>query len=198
MPWKMAAMIPLARLHGFPAPAPDFSDPIGLLIHCHARIESRLDALERAGELLPRAPRAVLASLFGEVDAAVQHFAVAGVLHTQDEEVSLFPRLRRRDQAAGDDALAAVAGLEAEHRTAETVHRDLDALVGRIPRDGSAGADEIERFRELTGRLRSLYAPHIRLENTVVFPIAARVLGPEDLGAIGAEMRERRRPLLGA
>ncbi|HEX7125615.1 MAG TPA: hemerythrin domain-containing protein [Thermodesulfobacteriota bacterium] len=191
-------MIPLARLHGLPGPAPDFSDPLGLLVHCHARIESRLDALERAGELLAGAPHAVLASLFREVDAAVRHFAVAGVLHTEDEEVSLFPRLRRRDRAAGDDALAAMVGLEAEHRTAEGVHRDLDALVARIPRDGSAGADEIERFRELTGRLRSLYTPHIRLENTVVFPIAARVLVPEDLGVIGAEMRARRRPLLGS
>lgn len=190
-------MIPLARLHGRNEPAPDFSDPMRLLVHCHARIETRLDALERAGELLATAPGESHVRLLEEVDAAVRHFAVAGVLHTEDEERSLFPRLGRRDRAAGDDALAAMASLEAEHRAAETVHRDLDALVARIPRDGSAGSGEIERFQRLVVDLTALYRPHIRLEQTLVFQVAARVLGPEDLGAIGAEMRARRRSLLG-
>lgn len=183
--------IPIDRLLGRHAPAPDFSDPIRLLVHCHARIEGHLGALARAADRLRARGGAADPEVTAAVGAALRHFAVAGTLHTEDEEQSLFPRLRASGGAAGADALAAVQALEAQHRLAEGVHAALDA-AGR-PLVAGAGTEAPDRFGSLVADLRDLYGPHIRVENVEVFPVAARVLAPGALQAIGAEMRARRR-----
>ena len=127
---------------------------------------------------------------------ACAHFATPGVKHTEDEDVSLFPRLRERGGTAGQDALAAMAELESQHRTAEQLHAEFDELVGCLPRDGSADAKELDRFNELVTELTTLYRPHILLENNFVFPVAARVLPASEIQALGEEMRARRKDIL--
>jgi hemerythrin-like domain-containing protein len=49
------------------------------------------------------------------------------------------------------------------------------------------------RFARLLNVLAVLYQEHIRLEEEEVLPLAARVLDPEDLHALGREMAERRK-----
>jgi hypothetical protein len=83
-----------------------------------------------------------------------------------------------------------------QHRSAERLHAELDALVARIPRDGSAGGADVERFGGLAALLAALYRPHMRVENELVFPAAARVLSAAEIRALGEEMRARRRLLL--
>lgn len=175
---------------------PDFTNPLGLLVHCHERIEAQLSALERAAEILRAGDTRSLPKVFAAVDTACAHFATAGVKHTQDEDVSLFPRLRERGGTAGQDALAAMAELESQHRTAEQFHAEFDQLVGCLPRDGSADAKELDRFNELVTELTTLYRPHILLENNLVFPVAARVLPASEIQALGEEMRTRRKDIL--
>jgi len=175
---------------------PDFTNPLGLLVHCHERIEAQLSALERAAEILRAGDTRSLSKVFAAVDTACAHFATAGVKHTQDEDVSLFPRLRERGGTAGQDALAAMAELESQHRTAEQFHAEFDQLVGCLPRDGSADAKELDRFNELVTELTTLYRPHILLENNLVFPVAARVLPASEIQALGEEMRTRRKDIL--
>ena len=175
---------------------PDFTNPLGLLVHCHERIEGHLRALERSAEILRAGDRRSLPSAFAAVEMACAHFATPGVKHTEDEEVSLFPRLREQGGAAGQEALAAMAELEAQHRTAEQTHAEFDELVARCPRDGSADAKESDRFGELVAQLTALYRPHIRLENELVFPVAARILPASEIQALGEEMRARRRLIL--
>lgn len=171
---------------------PDFTRPLGLLVHCHERIEGQLRALERAAEVFSKGEAAMLPFAFAAADAAVAHFATPGVKHTEDEELSLFPRLRERGGAGGAEVLAAVGEMEAQHRAAERIHADFDALVRLMARDGSAEAAQVARFQELVGALAALYRPHIRVENEVVFPVAARVLPAAEVQALGAEMRARR------
>lgn len=186
-----------ARLHSFKQPLiPDFSDPLALLVHCHTKIETQLRAMERAVELLRVGAAESRELAFAAIDAASRHFAVPGLKHTEDEELSLFPRLRERSSDAAMEALAAAAALEDEHRTAEALHGEFDALVLLTPRDGSADLKQVDRLGELTAHLAALYRPHIRVENEIVFPAAARVLTPHELSSLGAEMRERRRHLL--
>lgn len=175
---------------------PDFTNPLGLLVHCHERIEGHLRALERSAEILRQGDRRSLPPAFAAVELACAHFATPGVKHTEDEEVSLFPRLRERGGAAGQEALAAMAELEAQHRTAEQTHTEFDELVARFPRDGSADAKDLDRFTELVASLTTLYRPHMRLENELVFPVAASVLPASEIQALGEEMRARRRLIL--
>lgn len=176
---------------------PDFSDPLALLVHCHERIDGHLRALERSADALRAGMSgAALDAAFAAVDAACGHFALQGVKHTEDEEVSLFPRLRERGGEGVAEALAAADELELQHRSAERLHAELDALVARLPRDGSARGAEVDRFGGLVALLAALYRPHIRVENELIFPAAARVLPAEEILALGEEMRARRRLLL--
>ena len=175
---------------------PDFNDPLGLLVHCHERIEAQLRLLERAAEILGAGDTQSLPQVFLAVDIACTHFAIAGVKHTEDEEVSLFPRLREQGGSAGQDALAAMSELESQHRSAERLHAQFDELVGNLRRDGSVEEKELDRFGDMVAELTTLYRPHILLENNLVFPVAARVLPVSAIQALGEEMRNRRRDLL--
>jgi hemerythrin-like domain-containing protein len=175
---------------------PDFSDPLGLMRHCHRKIEGFMKGLAAAGEVLRGERGGDPVGAFILIDSAREHFAVRGPKHTEDEEVSLFPRLREHGGGEAADALAALSELEAEHRSAEAVHAEFDELVVGLPRDGSAETEELDRFAELVALLGDLYRPHISIEDEIVFPAAARVIPPHVLAGIGREMRERRRELL--
>lgn len=175
---------------------PDFTDPLRLLVHCHERIEAQLAALECAAEILRAGDRQSLPRVFGAIDAACAHFAIAGVKHTEDEEISLFPRLREHGGSAGEDALTAMVELESQHRTAEKLHVEFDEFVSSLPRDGSADARELDCFSELVAELTALYRPHILLENNFVFPIAGRALPANEIQGLGEEMRARRKDIL--
>ena len=177
---------------------PDFTDPIGLLVHCHQRIETQLETLVGAAEVLRSGDSHSRLRAFAAIDAACKHFAVAGSKHTADEEESLFPRLRERGGAAGEDALAAMAELESQHRSAEEMHKQLDEFVLTLPRDGSADSRELDCFSEMAAALTTFYSPHILLENNLVFPVAGRVLSASELRDLGEEMRARRKDILQA
>jgi hypothetical protein len=190
-------MLRAAALHTIgQARVPNFADPLGLMSHCHRKIEGYLAGLAASGEILLGGCAAELAGAFQVIDAAREHFAVRGLKHTEDEEISLFPRLREYGGHEAEDALAALAALETEHRVAEGVHAEFDDLVECLPRDGSAGVKEIYLFNELVAELADLYRPHIRVEDEIIFPTAARVMPSNMLLMIGDEMRERRCGLL--
>ena len=190
-------MLRAAAFHSIGQPhVPDFADPLGLMAHCHRKIESYLRGLVTAGDMLRRGRDGGLAEAFRLIDAAREHFALRGPKHTEDEEASLFPRMRERGGTEAEDALSALAELEAEHRAAERAHAAFDSLIDRLPRDGSAPVEDLYRYAELAAALGDLYRPHIRVEDELVFPVAARVLPPSELAVIGKEMRERRRDIL--
>src|SRR6266542_6281366 len=155
-----------------------------------------MSSLERAAEVLRVGDRQSLPRVFAAIDGAIAHFAVPGVKHTEDEEISLFPRIRQHGGSAGEDALAAITELQSQHRTAEQLHSEFDAFVATFPHDGSADARELDCFGGLVAELTTLYRPHILLENTFVFPIAGRVLPANEIQALGEEMRARRKDIL--
>lgn len=190
-------MLREAALHTIGQPhMPNFADPLGLMSHCHRKIEGYLAGLAASGEILLGGRQADLAGAFQVIDAAREHFALRGLKHTEDEEVSLFPRMREYGGHEAGEALAALAALETEHRVAEGVHSELDELIEWLPRDGSAEVKEIYLFNELVTELADLYRPHIRVEDEIIFPAAARVIPTDALSIIGEEMRARRRELL--
>jgi hemerythrin-like domain-containing protein len=186
-------MIVAEQIQGFIHTRPQaFTDPLAMLVHCHHKIERHIESLEQAAEVLHnRLDKERLAAFFA-IDMARAHFAGPGVKHTEDEEQSLFPRLRLCGGDAGREALAAIAELEAEHRVAEHLHQSFEELAAKLPRDGSADSKEINQLNELIAAISSLYRPHMKVENELVFPVAERVLRPADIERIGDEMHGRR------
>ena len=168
-------------------PDSGFDDPIGMLVDCHRRIEHFLNILCMV------AGRARGRGLTDEereaVEASLQYFRVGGQRHNADEEESLFPRLRA---AAADQAAEATGGLESDHRRANELHAAIEALYRKWIDASALHAEEAEQLAAATGQLKSLYEEHIKLEERVVFPRAARALSAQTLAAIGEEFRSRR------
>jgi hemerythrin-like domain-containing protein len=167
----------------------NFSDPTGLLSDCHRRIEAFVGSLEAVAKTIDR-PLTVEAGR--ALDSALRYFREAAPKHTADEEESLFPRLRRTHQPDVQSALASLEALEKDHRWAEPLHAEVERLGKQYLATGSLVQSEVEAFRDAVNRLASMYRQHIRIEDTTIFPVAARLLSQTEQAAIGAEMAARR------
>ena len=144
--------------------------PLEHLVACHERIEERLSVLERAAALIEEQPEAARSAL----ESVWRYFETSGMLHTADEEESLFPRIQGRLTPAESQY---VARLEEQHREAEGLYERLKA--------GHTDADSV-------GRFCALYREHIASENRDLMAAARRVLNAGDLEAIAAGMKRRR------
>jgi hemerythrin-like domain-containing protein len=163
------------------APSAGFDNPLGLLSDCHRRIERFLHALTVVAAtpdpLDARHREALLKSL--------DYFRESGPRHTEDEEASLFPRLRPHRP----DLLPE---LEHDHDEADRVHGEIDALGRRWLEEGVLGAADREALQAALRALTDLYGRHIREEDEVVFPAAAACLRADEFQAVGYEMAARR------
>lgn len=169
-------------------PDAGFDDPLGMLKDCHRRIENFLRILCTVAQ---RANGRALTQEENEaIHATLHYFHVGGVRHNADEEESLFPRMRA--EAAPVSELEEIAGLESEHRVAAELHVEVEHLYKSWIDRGSLAASQAEQLQNATTRLEALYARHIVIEETVVFPRAAASLAPQTLAAISAEFKARR------
>ena len=94
-------------------------------------------------------------------------------------------------------ALSQLDELEAKHRWAELLHADVERIGVKYLSEGSLSSQEVERFRTDNQDLRSMYERHIRLEDHIIFPLAARALIERDRSEIADEMARRRKVKLG-
>jgi len=172
----------------FPSAAPGFDDPLGMLVACHRRIERELGTLARLQRHLPEhgcdddartAARAIM-----------KYFDGAAPNHHADEEGSVFPRLLASGQAVAGPL---IDDLEREHATLATNWRRLRPLLA-----GIASSARANLAPKQVNDLRAMYAAHIRREENVLIPLAARVLDAEALRQIGQEMAARRGTRFGA
>ncbi len=168
-------------------PDSGFDDPIGMLIDCHRRIEHFLNILcivvERAHS------RALSQEETGAIQAAIHYFRVGGRRHNADEEESLFPRLREGGVA---EALNQIEHLEHDHQAADSLHATAETLYEKWISNGSLSQEEYAELRSRMLSLQQLYKEHIRVEEQFVFPMAAQLLDPGTVRAIGSEFRQRR------
>jgi hemerythrin-like domain-containing protein len=169
-------------------PDSGFDDPIGMLKDCHRRIERFLDILclvvERAqARILTDEERAA-------VQSALRYFRVGGQRHTADEEESLFPRLRGEASSGSFDA---IDRLESDHHDANDLHEAVDRLYSAWISAGMLRPEDERLLLSETRRLKQLYAEHIQVEETIVFPHAAQVLDSQTIAAIGSEFSARRK-----
>jgi hemerythrin-like domain-containing protein len=154
--------------------------PIEHLTACHRRIEDRLETLERAGEWLASEEGAKKAEARDAIASALRFLDSSGAMHTADEESSLFPRLLPKLESGEREY---VEGLERQHHEIDEAYVELKA---------AAANSEAERYRPAAARVARLYREHIASEDQVLTAVARRCLSAGDLGAIAAEMRQRR------
>jgi hemerythrin-like domain-containing protein len=171
-------------------PESSFADPLGLLSDCHRRIEHFLGLLitvtaDARGGTLSSEQRDALV-------AAGRYFREAAPLHKEDEERSLFPRMRDSRDRAVRNALATVAELEEDHVVLDRGHVEADALVERWMDDGSLPPSDVQRLVAVLQELRAIYERHIAIEDHDVFPLAGKVLDQGAIAAVGREMAVRR------
>ena len=182
----MAANDMSRTIPGHSAPTVGFEAPLEMLSACHGRIEDKCATLRRLQAHLPthgsdEEARAAAAGL-------LRYFDLSAIQHHDDEEQDLFPALL--ESMAGSDPVCLrelTVSLSAEHRELEGRWRRIRTVLERVVegRSVSLGFDEVEAFA-------SLYARHIQREEQELLPMAARLLGEEELGRVGRAMRERR------
>ena len=116
----------------------------------------------------------------------VAFFERAGARHHEDEELSLFPRLRAVAHLA-----PLLATLEEEHRLHESVYAELSKLVQGFGDEGPEAADE-RRLHALAKQLADVYRAHILREEEELFPAARASLAANVLEEVAKEMSARR------
>jgi hemerythrin-like domain-containing protein len=132
------------------------------------------------------------------LQAALIYFRQAAPKHTADEEQSLFPRLRGREEAEVRSALSVLDRLEEDHEAVSPLHAEVERLAETYLQTGSLSGSDSEAFRTAVAKLQETYREHIRVEDSTVFPLAARLLSDGEKSAIAQEMAARRKvPLLG-
>ncbi|MHB8414170.1 MAG: hemerythrin domain-containing protein [Acidiferrobacteraceae bacterium] len=154
----------------FPAPAPGFDDPLGMLRACHDRVL--------------RYARGLAAVARREEDPATliavhHYFSTAGRDHHADEEQDLFPVILPR--AAG----ALVAELVRQHRA-------LDALWATLTPGFARPELLCQTLAAPAFAFAALSESHVALENTELLPLAARLLTRAETETLGARMATRR------
>lgn len=173
-------------------PEHGFDQPLGLLSDCHRRIENFLAIMIRVLERSQGGHKALICEEREALEAALKYFDVAAPRHTQDEEESLFPRLRASNHPSAPAALARMQSLEADHRHADAMHAETRQLSRRWLDIGPLPTPEMHRLGELLHTLQQMYTQHIALEDNELFPLAANALTADQLKEVGQEMARRR------
>ena len=164
----------------------DFSRPIDSLKTCHVRIRSECGKLRDLAERVKdgqcdEEARTVAAAL-------MRYFDTAARFHHEDEEEDLLPRMMAAATIGrGSRLTRMVADIATEHREMDRIWTELRAGLQEI----SAG-EKLPLNLLSVDRFVKLYASHITVEETNVYPLAEMLLSREDLDQIGASMAERR------
>lgn len=166
------------------------NDPFEQLLRSHRRLEERLDELTAALATLgeAREDAATIEAAIAVVDDVLGFFARAVRRHEQDEESSLFPRLRGLTELG-----PTLAKLADEHREHEDLQRGLDGALAAFTSLAAAEREEARaQLEDIARALVAAYRAHVALEEGTVFPAARAALDSDALDAIAREMEARR------
>lgn len=166
--------------------APDFSQPIAVLKHCHDRIRKQLQTMQNLVSHLPA--HGADADAQKAAQAVLKYFNNAAHLHHDDEEQNLMPML----QATARDADAAlldelVPGILADHKLMDEDWEIVRAQLEQIASGNSAAlsAPDVQRFCDA-------YAAHMAKEEANIAPMAKRIFSAEQMAQLGSAMQQRR------
>lgn len=170
----------------FPAPAPDFSQPLEMLKACHQRIRSYCETLRRIVEHM--SAHGCDSEARNAAAAVIRYFDTAGRHHHEDEEEDLLPRMMTAATLGrGSRLTRLVADIATEHREIDRIWIELRAALQEISAGENIPLDALH-----VDRFVKLYHSHIVTEEANVLPLAEMLLSKSDLEEIGAAMAQRR------
>jgi len=148
-----------------------FADPFEILDNEHREVLAKLSELEDAvGSIVGKG---FTGESFARIASVIRFFSVEFKNHDRNEEKVLFPLIE-----------AHIAGSTAPYRSE---HRQLWSAFDRLQRSvqavemskvhGSTIREIVEAAKEIIEQLRG----HVARENSVLFPLAKKVLTKEDV-----------------
>lgn len=166
--------------------APDFSQPIAVLKHCHDRIRKQLATLQKLLAHLPSHGADDQARQAAQ--AVLKYFDNAAHLHHEDEEHDLLPMLQATAQ--GDDAALLqdlVPRILAQHQQMDAGWLALKVQLDEIATgmDSALAAASVSQFVEA-------YTAHMEIEEQNIAPMAKRLFNDEQMRTLGQAMQLRR------
>jgi hemerythrin-like domain-containing protein len=168
----------------------DERDPFARMEQTHRRLEERLEMLARAAEDL-RAGIGV-SSAIADLEEVAHYLGRGAVRHVEDEENTLFPRLREHVSAGAKEELELIMrALESEHAEHRALENSVRSLIGGWENKKPV-PEEVSELQKFAGKLRAVYATHIAREEKELFPLARKILSPEEVERMGEEMMARR------
>ncbi|HEX8403542.1 MAG TPA: hemerythrin domain-containing protein, partial [Duganella sp.] len=160
--------------------APDFSQPIAVLKHCHDRIRKQLLTMQNLLSHLPA--HGADADAQKAAQAVLKYFNNAAHLHHDDEEQNLMPML----QATARDADAALLNELAPGILAEHQQMDQDWEVVRAQLEQIASGNGAELSAPDVQRFCDAYATHMAKEEANIAPMAKRIFSAEQMAQLGS------------
>ena len=162
-------------------PAPDYTDPLGLLSACHRRMLGFCDLLARMQAHL--GTRGVDEEAVDAARRVMQYFDTAATWHHLDEERDLFPLLT--DQPT---LVPLMERLQTEHRELESQWQTLSSQLGHV----LEGATEAKALEDAVKVFCGTHRKHIDREETLLFPTARACLRSHEVQRLGRAMAARR------
>jgi len=162
----------------------DRADPFAMLERSHERLQEHMAILLTSASVLNENPGD--AQALAETIEVSEFIERAVTRHEQDEEQSLFPRLRGLPKLA-----TMLASLDVEHRAHEKLHAQLHEIAQACHR-GPLNIAAVDELSDLAVTLSQLYARHIEVEELELFPAARAALTPAEAAEVAAEMQARR------
>jgi len=166
--------------------APDFSQPIAVLKHCHDRIRKQLETLQKLAAHLPE--HGADAEARKAAQAVQKYFNNAAPLHHEDEEQNLVPMLQATAREADAVLLAGlVPAILADHQQMDRDWHIINSQLEQIANGQGAAlsAEQVQSFCDA-------YAAHMVTEETHIAPMAKRLFSPEQMAQLGSAMQARR------
>ena len=162
-------------------PAPDFSDPLGLLKACHQRILGFCDLLEKLDPYLKK--NGLDDDALQAIRKVYHYFTTAGKLHHLDEEQDLFPLLIEQSTELAD----IIQTLQQDHIRLDSTWAQLEHLLS----EPAIIKDDPDFCCKVTA-LCNEYRKHIKKEEEGILDKALQVLDKKQLTLMGQNMKNRR------
>jgi hemerythrin-like domain-containing protein len=172
------------------ATAPDFSQPIAVLKHCHDRIRKQLATLQNLLDHLPQHGNDTEAQQAAQ--SVIRYFNQAAPHHHADEEVDLLPMLNTT--AIGEDAALLqklMPEIMAEHQQMDSLWHALNLQLTPIA-DGVTTMPGSQLSPQDVGQFSAIYSAHMEKEETWIAPMAKRLFNEQQMQQLGSAMQQRR------
>ncbi len=165
---------------------PADGDLVDLLLECHSRIRSFIGIARRLAD----AEAATDDEIRDAATRVHRYFSEALPLHVADEDETVAPRLKGRDQNL-DEALDRMSG---EHQDHSGPLGELIDVVAQLRDDPGRHAELRGALAPLAERLEREFEQHLAQEEADVLPALRARLSKDTLQQMADEVRERRNP----